>query len=70
MAVQIMTDRRPSARSMAELKPSGVQSARPPPVSNSARPAGAPDVRYPGQSKQNGVKPMPMGLTGNGKVRV
>ena len=40
------------------------------PVSNSAKPAAAPDVRYPGQDKQNGVQPVPAGYSGNGKVRV
>ncbi|CAK0758203.1 hypothetical protein CVIRNUC_002602 [Coccomyxa viridis] len=63
-------DRRPSAPSTAGLRPSGVQPARPPPVSKSAKPAAAPDARYPGQSKQNGVKPVPVGISGNGKVRV
>ena len=62
-----------STAATARMKPLGPQpvGATPStPISNSAKPAAAPDARYPGQAKQNGVQAVPAGYSGNGKVRM
>ena len=71
----MQVDTSASKATTARMKPLSTQpvalrTSPPTPISNSAKPAAAPDARYPGQAKQNGVQAVPAGYSGNGKVRV